>query len=106
MFLQGLHQISLPEPGAHTWSIDTQDTLTTSLGQGALGGRKVAPPRPTRLNRSGTNNGSLYLMQTDAGTCWHSLPDLTFCQVKSGYFIPEVDWCCEPLSLDMSSVMV
>lgn len=68
MFLQGLDQISLPEPGAHTRSIDTQDTLTPSLGQGTLDGRKVALPGPTWLNRHVTNNGSLYLMQADAGT--------------------------------------
>lgn len=68
MSLQVLHQISLSEPGAHIWSIDSQDPLTTSLGQGALDGRKVAPPGPTRLNRHVTNSGSLYLMQADAGT--------------------------------------
>lgn len=68
MSLQVLHQISLSEPGAHTWSIDTQDPLTASLGQGALDGRKVAPLGPTQLNRHVTNNGSLYRMQADAGT--------------------------------------
>lgn len=31
----------------------------------------------------------VYLMQADAGM--HGLPDLTSCQVKSGYFTPEIE---------------